>query len=340
MASTTAPSAALTSMPRAPGGPSARWDSLDVLRGVALCAMVAHHFAKWTGGRVGERFVGFSGFLLTDLAAPMFAVGVGAAGYLVGRQVVAGATIAWPRARRAAFRFGQILALGIAIDMVRDGEVDGGGVLPTLAVVGLVVMAASALGATRPTLWWAVAAVGVLAAVPVVRLGWTGTVGELVAGQFSVVVYGVFAAAGAAVAAAAHPAGERALPLLSAAAGVLAVGGLAAAAVPQWVAPGGIWPPDRYPGDLAFTLWGVSGTLVVWAAIRAWMTPRSRLGRGLARAGRRTLLVFGAHYLVRVALDQADLMGRLDTRAWGWATWAATAAVCTASMLPSVRRQR
>ena len=36
----------------ADGQASVRWHSLDVLKGVALWAMIAHHFQKWTGGDV------------------------------------------------------------------------------------------------------------------------------------------------------------------------------------------------------------------------------------------------------------------------------------------------
>ena len=88
---------------------SARWRSLDVLRGVALGLMLAQHLAGWTGSDVRQRFVGFDGFIVTDLAAPMFAVGVGAAAYLVGgapREAERGA--GWPalgrgvRGRRGA----------------------------------------------------------------------------------------------------------------------------------------------------------------------------------------------------------------------------------------------
>ena len=329
MPPTRAPSAAPPRPAPAPGT-MPRWDSLDVLRGLALCGMVAHHFAKWTGERVGERFVGWPGFVVTDLAAPMFAVGVGAAALLVGHQVRGDRR----RLGRATFRWGQVLALGLVLDLAVGGGIDGGGVLPTLAVLGTVVMLLTMAGLHRPWQWWGIAAGCALAAVPVTRLGWTGFLGELWSGSFSVVVYGLFAAAGAGLAASARPAGERALPLLRAAGAVLVVGVLARLAIPQWVAPDGIWVPRRHPGDLAFTLWGLVGTLVVWAVVRRTISVGTRLGAGLARAGRRTLLVFGGHYLVKLVLQRADLLGELDTRAWGLAAWAAAGVVCAAAMLP------
>lgn len=61
------------------------------------------------------------------------------------------------------------------------------------------------------------------------------------------------------------------------------------------------------------------------------------LGAATARAGRRTLLVFAAHFSVKLALRQADLIGELDTRRWGIAIWVAVAAVCAATTIPRRR---
>lgn len=309
---------------------STRWDSLDVLRGLALCWMIAHHFAKWTGGRVEERFVGFEGFVLTDLAAPMFAVGVGAAGFLVGRQISRDRS----RARRAAVRWGQVLLLGVAIDVAVGGGIDGGGVLPSLAVLGSLVTAVAAFGVARPALWWLVAISCAFAAVPVATGASGGFVNELWTGPFSIVVYGVFAAAGAALAAHAGGGGEGSLPLLRASAIVLLVGTLGAWLAPGVLAPDGIWPPERHPGDLAFTVWGLVGTLLVWATVRRALPVTSWLGAGLARAGRRTLLIFGAHYVVKIVLQHTDRLETLDSWRWGIATWLAVAVACALAMAP------
>ena len=156
----------------------------------------------------------------------------------------------------------------------------------------------------------------------------------LLNGPFSLPVYGVFAAAGAAVAA--HDLGrpERSLPLVRAAMGVLVVGLLAAVVAGGVVAPEGVWPPARYPGHLGFTLWGLVASFVIWAVVRAALPAGSWLGEAAARAGRRTLVVFAAHFAVRFVIRQAGLLGDLDTRGWGWAAWAAVIAVCAASAAP------
>jgi hypothetical protein len=328
----------------APTRGAARWGSLDVLRGVALVAMVAQHLADWTGGRVRERFVGFEAFLVTDLAAPIFALGAGAAAYLVGQRIRPSASMrrrsdgdAAPidrrRARRAAWRWGQVLLLGLAIDVAVGGGVDGGGVLPSLAVLGTMVTAASALGLTSAAGWWALAAGGAALALPAKALGGDGFVHELVAGPFSIVVYGTFAAAGAALAARNRGAGEQALPLVPAAIAALVAGTAAAGLVPA-MAPEGVWPPARHPGDLAFTMWGLAASLAVWALVRAHVPVDSRVGAGLARAGQRTLLVFGGHYLVKLALQHSGHLGTLDTWRWGLVTWLAIALAVALAVAP------
>lgn len=328
----------------APGAPRpGRWPSLDIFRGLALLMMMAHHFARWTGGRVEERFIGFPGLLVTDLAAPAFALGAGAAAFLVGQQIRPAGTgtgdIRTARARRALRRYGEVMALGLAIDVAVGGGVDGGGVLPTLAVLGVVVCAVSALGLTAPVGWWAVAAAGVLGAVPATAGHPEGFLGELWSGPFSIVVYVVFAAAGAALAAGARGRGEAGLPLLRTAATVVVVGTLAWCVIPSLVAPEGIWPPSRHPGHLAYTMWGLAGSLVLWALVRWALSERTVLGAGLARAGRRTLLVFGVHYALKIALQYAGLIGELDTYHWGLVAWAATIVGSILAMLPKPRRR-
>lgn len=316
-----------------------RWGSLDVLRGVALVAMIAHHFVDWTGGDARRRLVGFEGFALTDLAAPVFALGAGAAAYLVGQKVRPSAsgprtaTTDWPRALQAGWRWGQVLLLGLAIDVAVGGGIRGGGVLPTLAVLGAIVTAASALGLVRPAAWWALAAACAALALPAKGLLSGGYLAQLVSGPFSIVVYGTFAGAGAALAAGSRGAGERSLPLWRATGAVVVAGSLAAWLVPA-LAPEGLWTPQRHPGDLAFTLWGLAGSLVVWALVRAFVSSRGRIGAGLARAGQRTLLVFGAHYLVKLALQHSGFQGTLDTPTWNLITWGAIAAAVALATIP------
>lgn len=313
-----------------------RWGSLDVLRGLALYLMVAHHLAKWTGGRVAERFVGFEGLLVTDIAAPIFAVGAGAAAFLVGQRISAGRRPDLGRARTALWRWTQVMLAGLAIDVAVGGGIDGGGVLPSLAVLGVIVTGISAAGVRRPATWWALAAAVTLAVGPARDLAGDGFWSRLVNGSFSIAVYGTFAAAGAAVAA--HATGRRGgedhLPLVRAAAGVLVAGVVGAAVVPGLVAPEGLWPPDRYPGYLPFTMWGLVATFALWAFVRRALPDTSWLGAAAARAGRRTLLLFMGHYVIKLFLQHTDRLGTLDTWRWGLAAWAATLAICVTASLP------
>ena len=318
----------------------ARWPSLDVFRGLALCFMVFHHFFDWTGGEGRRRLPGFEAFALTDLAAPAFALGLGAAGYLVGLQIrPQGASLRWGRAGRAVRRYGEVLALGLVIDLAVGGGIDGGGVLLTLAALGVAVSALSAAGVRQPAVWWGLAAVAVLAAVPVAQADVVGVLPRLWAGPFSVVVYGTFAAAGAGLAAAARGRGEEAIPLLPTAGLVVLAGTVAWLVAPGAVAPEGLWPPARHPGHLGFTMWGLAGSLVLWAITRSVLSPTTRLGAGLARAGQRTLLVFGAHYVVKLVLQHTELQGTLQGTGWTIATLIAAVGACGLAMAPRPQRR-
>lgn len=329
-----------TTQPRAEDGRpdpprvSTRWHALDVLKGLALWLIIAHHFNKWAGGNIDERFVGFDHFVVTDLAAPMFALALGAGAVMVGSRITA-----WAGLRAPLWRWGQILLVGLAIDLVTHRGIEGRGVLPTLALVGAAVTVAVAAGLRNPWAWWAISAACVVVAVPATAPGDDSVLALLLSGPFALPVYGVFGAAGAAVAAQGLGQPERSLPLVRAAAGVLVVGLVASALGRGVVAPEGIWPPARYPGHLGFTLWGLVGSLVAWAALRAVLPAGGRLSDAMARAGRRTLFVFAAHFAVKVVMQQAQLIGDLDTRRWGYAVWAAVAAVCALTTVPVRRHQ-
>jgi peptidoglycan/LPS O-acetylase OafA/YrhL len=319
--------------PATDGGPQAsrspRWHSLDVLKGLALWAMIAHHFQSWAGGQVDGRIIGFDHFVVTDLAPPLFTVGVGAAAVAVGSRIDR-----WEDLRQPVWHWIEIFLLGLAIDLATHGAIEGTGVLPTLAILGLAVTLAVAAGLRQPWAWWIAAAGCAVVAVPATDLAGSDPLRLLVNGPFALPVYGVFTAAGAAVASHALGQSERALPLIRATVGVLVVGLLAGTLAGGVVAPSGLWPPDRYPGHLAFTLWGLVASLAVWAAARELLPSHRALGRAVARAGRRTLPIFAAHFVVKIALRQAGLLGDLDTWRWGVVTWLAVAAVCAASTIP------
>jgi hypothetical protein len=74
---------------------------------------------------------------------------------------------------------------------------------------------------------------------------------------------------------------------------------------------------------------------MIWAGVRRLLPAGTLLGEGAARAGRRTLLVFGAHFAVKVTFQLFDITGELDTWRWGLVTWAAVAIVAVASAWPA-----
>src|SRR3546814_16976056 len=59
-----------------------------------------------------------------------------------------------------------------------------------------------------------------------------------------------------------------------------------------------------------------------------------RLGAAAARAGRRTLLLFMGHYVIKVTLQHSDLLGTLDSWRWGLVAWVTAAALCVVASLP------
>jgi hypothetical protein len=315
-----------------------RWTSLDAFRGLALFGMVAHHLATWTGGHVRERWIGFEDYAVTDLAAPMFAIGVGASAFLVGARI---ATSDAPLAAigRAARRWGTVLLLGIAIDVAVGGGIDGGGVLYTLFAVGVLCTAVVAVGLRSSWAWWGIAAVSAVTAGQVLTNTETGlgVLSQLWSGPFPFLTYLAFTATGTAMAAAAGRRGEAALPLWRAAAATMALAWLASEVVPS-SAPGGLWPPMRHPGDLAFSAWGIAASLAIWAGLRAVIRPDTKLADGLARAGQRTLLVYGLHYCIKLVLQYTDRLGTYDSHPEGLVTWAATAAICLAATVPRPTR--
>lgn len=321
---------ATTTRPQRPS----RWHSLDVLKGLALWGMIAHHFQKWATGDVDGRFVGFDDYAVTDLAAPAFGLALGAAALVVGARIRTRAQLARP-----TLRWAQILVVGIVIDFATHGAVRGTGVLPTLAVLGFTIMVGAAAGLRRPAPWWGIAGLCAVLAVPASRAGGEAILVQLLDGPFPLPVYGVFATGGAAVAAHGLGGDDQSLPLLRSAAGVFAAGLAAAVLAGGVVAPEGIWPPARYPGHLGFTLWGLCASLLVWAAIRALLPDSRGLGAALARAGQRTLVVFAAHFVVKIVLTQLGLIGELDTRRWGLVVWLGVAVACAVSTVPTRRRR-
>lgn len=314
----------------APPAPTGRFAGLDRLRGVALLFMLVHHLLSWTMGGVRARpLLGWiDDMAVTDLAAPMFAMGAGAATVLVARRRPRGD---WSGFGGCVRRWGEIAAWGVLLGISTDGDLDSFGVLESLAVAGIVLSALLVL--VRPSvLQWAGLAVLATAAAPVVldhvRLGETpGPVAlvDAVAGTFPIVSYLALALWGATVAAAL---GQRERPAVLA-----GLAGLGAVLLLAWVATGHDgWAPDRGPAILPFLLPGVVATLVLWAL--ASCIPAGRVADGLARAGTRTLPVFVGHYAIRLVIDTGGWLGELDGPVWTAAAVATALVIFIVAALP------
>ena len=319
----------------APPASAQRFAGLDRVKGVALALMLAHHLHSWTMG--GDRARPLLGWIddmaVTDLAAPMFAVGAGAAAVLVARRRPVGD---WSGFASSVRRWAVIFAWGVAIGISTDGDLDSFGVLESLAVAGVAL--AALLVVTRPsTLGWAAMAVLATAAAPVVlaHVELDSTPGPIalvdaVAGTFPIVSYLALALWGATIASAL---GGRERPLVLAG---LAAAGVVALTV--WVGLGHDgWPPDRGPAILPFLLPGVVATVAAWAVLAA--LPSGRVVDGLARAGTRTLPVFVGHYAIRFVIDTGGWLSALDGPVWTATAWLAIAAIVLVAALPWERRQ-
>jgi uncharacterized membrane protein len=315
--------------PAAPG----RFVGLDRLKGLALWAMLLHHALMWMVGDARSLLGGDDGMAVTDLAAPMFAVSAGAGAALLARRLREGGG---PGMARMVGRWATIGAWGVALGAAIDHDVDGIGVLETLAVGG-VLITVLARRAAVPAWSWASAA-GVLTVTSPWVIDAAAAAGgwwELVLGsRFPLLSYLAMGLAGAAVVT--HLGGEEGRRRLDG----VALAAVVATVVLAWTAGGdyGVWPADRHPGGPAFIVPGVVATVVTWAVL-AHLRP-GLITRGMERAGRRTLLVYVLHYALRVVLDLGGWWAELDGPGWTAAAVALAAVMATLSALPAPRRRR
>lgn len=279
-----------------------RVGGLDLLRGAALVAMLVHHFSDWFGEGAREVVPGWSGFAITDVAAPAFTVALGASVPLLiesrRRRGLGEVAIALVALRRYAL----LVPLGVALRWAVGFDLGRLGVLETL---GLCALAVATLAPTvRP--WVRIlTTVVVLSAAPYVeraaesRGDWLST--HVLTGTFPLVLYLGFALAGAALVPVIRQQDHR-RPVAA-----------AALAFTLWTAVliGAGQPPDRYPGDVSFIVPGLAGTLLLYLAVTSPRLP-SFVARTVARAGAHTLGVFVGHYAVFAGLDRAGRLHELS----------------------------
>lgn len=299
-----------------------RVGGLDLLRGAALVAMLIHHFTEWFGEGARAVLPGWTGFAVTDVAAPAFTVALGASVPLLvesrRRRGLPDVSVALVALRR----YGLLIPLGVALRWSVGFDLGRLGVLETL---GICALAVAALAPTvRPTVRIATA-VAVLSAAPFVeraaegRDDWLST--HVLTGTFPLVTYLGFALVGAALVPIIRRPGHRAV--VAATAGALTSATLVMAFLGD--------PPDRYPGDASFIVPGLAGTLLLYLVVTSRRIP-TVASRAVERAGAHTLGVFVGHYAVYAALDHA---GRLHAlAAWPAAILAVATTMFAVSVAP------
>lgn len=284
--------------------PVPRVGALDRLRAVALLLLLVHHLTDWLVGDARRVLPGWDGFVLTDVAAPAFAIAAGASSVLfmesMRRRGLAPGAIAVDVVRR----YGLLVLYGIGIHWALWGDALAWGVLETL---GLVVLLSSLLARSLPTAGVAAAALAALVLGPVLAVAVEGrddVVGHVLGPGFPLVTYLGFALAGAVAArfllVRPHRGAEA---LLAGGALTLLVAVLTAAEL----------QPDRHPGGfLQFVLPGVAGTLLLFGWLGAIRIRPRTLDTFVGRAGRHTLGVFIGHYAIYAVLRASGHLGELS----------------------------
>ena len=273
-----------------PASPRAvpRVAAIDRLRAVALVMMLIHHFVKWLAGDARRILPGWDGFVLTDTAAPAFAIAAGASAVLFAEsrlrkgQPVVGTIVR---------RYGMLIPIGAALKVVTGNGVLEWGVLHTLGAT-VTVSTIVALAVRRADAIAALTAVA-LAVGPVIELS---TDDPILAGGFPLVTYLGFALTGATLA-------RVLLTCEDCGRYALAAGAALTAVVLAMTLAGE--PPNRYPGGPAFVIPGLAFTFLLYGVLDRWRPRPQALDVLLRRASAHTLGIFIAHYVVSVLISRA-----------------------------------
>jgi hypothetical protein len=279
-----------------------RLPGLDRLRASALVLMLVQHLTQWLSGDARRVLPGTEQLLVTDLAAPAFAIACGASvALLVDRHPDDGLH------RTVVVKYGRLVPIGVALSWVAFGRPWELGVLQCLGIAALAAYAV--IAALPPAVAWLATGALLVVSGPVEEVARTWPehhVGRiLLGGTFPLPLYVGFVLVGAL---AARSLGGRDRPGWAAVAG--AVAGSAFVAL---VASGA--DAVRYPGGLPFVLAGLAGTALLYAAVsRWWPAPGTGPERLLRRAGARTLWIYVGHYALFVLLDRAGWRGDVAAR--------------------------
>jgi hypothetical protein len=250
--------------------------------------MLVQHFTDWLAGDARRILPGWRWFVVTDLAAPAFAVAAGASLQLFVAKRRAQGVDGAPLHTDVLRRYGLLIPIGAALGLVVFRNPWGFGVLEALGVGALVAYVAGRR--LSPVAVGAVAVAFLLADNVVGHLvtGWDRHTYayHVLHGTFPVTTYTGFVLVGF-VGAAALRGRDRPKAAL--------VGGLALAAATCFMAAAGA-VPDRYPATPAFVVPALGGTLLLYALVARWSP-----GRLVESASTHTLGVFLGHYAVLLA---------------------------------------
>ena len=267
-----------------------RVPALDRLRAVALVLMLVHHFTKWLGGDPRAVVPGWDGFVVTDLAAPAFAVAAGASALLFVEARLARGVPPLHVAGTVVRRYALLIPMGMLLQWLFTSHVpfDWG----VLQALGVGVVASTLLTMlVRSPVWATALAVAALVAGPMIEHAVDGRpdrLADILGGTFPVVTYLGFALVGAAGARFLARDPERGRD-------ALALGMVFAAASALLVLTGR--EPDRYSGDATFVVPGLAGTFLIYGVLDRWRALPRAVDGLLRRAGTHSLGIFLTHYV-------------------------------------------
>jgi hypothetical protein len=260
--------------------------AIDRLRAVALVLMLVHHFTKWLAGDVHGIIPGWDGMVITDLAAPTFAIAAGASAVLYAK-------LKHPPVTTILRRYGLLVPIGMLLQWLFTSHVPfDWGVLQALGI-GVTISTLLAMAVRSPAVVAGFTTVAFVAG-PIVEHaaeGHPGRVADALGGVFPIVTYAGFALAGALGGMLLVRNPERGWHAL--------VAGGAFLAVTLLLLQLGM-PPDRYPGGATFIIPGLAGTLLLFGALDRWRVLPDALGK-------HTLGIFLSHYAISWLITE-----------WGW----------------------
>src|SRR4051812_48359659 len=109
-------------MPPATSPAAARLRGLDRLRGAALLLMLVHHFTRWLSVEARDVLPGWPTLVVTDVAAPAFAIACGASVTLVSAARRRAGHHGGALHRTVLWRYARLVPIGAALSWVCFGR--------------------------------------------------------------------------------------------------------------------------------------------------------------------------------------------------------------------------